>query len=121
MSRRRAARARPGAGRRAHLARALGLLLLVLGSLALVTWRQTRGHERERALRALEAEHAISQAERLELVRRAEVLRSRARVVRVARDRLGMHLPADDEIVFLPLDGGALREAAALASPEGRP
>lgn len=75
---------------------------LILASLVFVTWRQTRGLELERALGETEAERAIAEAERVDLVRRVEELRSRARIVRVARERLGMHLPADSEIVFLP-------------------
>lgn len=101
-----------GRGRRRGWLRVLGWTTLVLSSLLLVTWRQTRGLEMERALREVEAELALARAERVELVRRVEELRSRARIVRVARDRLGMHLPADSEIVFLPepaapADGGA--------------
>ena len=56
----------------------------------------------ERSLRAVEAERAIAEAERITAMRRIEELRGRARVVRVARERLGMHLPADSEIIFLP-------------------
>ena len=82
----------------------LGWLLLLLASLSLVTWRQTRGFELEQEVRAVETSRAMKEAERVELTRRIEQLRSRSRIVRVARDRLGMHLPADDEIVILPVD-----------------
>lgn len=88
-------------------------MMLVLSSLVLVTWRQTRGLQLERALGEMEAERAIAEAERVDLTRRVEELRSRARIVRVARERLGMHLPADSEIVFLPAPAGG--------QPEGRP
>ena len=84
---------------------ALGWLLLLLGSLSLVTWRQTRGLAVEREVRDLETERARAEAERVELSRRIEELRSRSRIVRVAGERLGMHLPTDDEIVFLPVAG----------------
>lgn len=61
----------------------------------------------ERALRALEAERSLAEADRVANARRIEELGSRARIVRVARDRLGMHLPEDREIVFLPaVDAG---------------
>jgi cell division protein FtsL len=83
-----------------------GCLLLVLGSLFVVTWRQTRGVAREDALRATEGERAVAEAQRVELVRRIEELRSRARVVRVARERLDMHLPEGEEIIFLPAPQG---------------
>jgi cell division protein FtsL len=80
--------------------------LLVLGSaLAVVTWRQTEGHQRERALREVRSERAVVEAERMELERRVQALTTRARVVRVARERLGMHLPTDGEIVLLPITG----------------
>jgi cell division protein FtsL len=78
-------------------------VLLLLGSLVLVTWRQTRGRDLEAGLSSIEKRHANAEAERVELVRRIEQLRSRARIVQVARDRLGMHLPTDREIVFLPI------------------
>jgi cell division protein FtsL len=56
----------------------------------------------ERELRALEEERALVEAERLSFNRQIEELGSRTRVMRVARQRLGMHLPEDDEIIFLP-------------------
>jgi hypothetical protein len=55
----------------------------------------------EAALRAVESERAIAEAERITLTAEIEELRSRARIVRVATDRLGMKLPADSDIVFL--------------------
>jgi cell division protein FtsL len=84
----------------------VGWLLLLLGSLSLVVWRQTRGVELERELRAMETERAVTEAERVELVRQIQALSSRARIVRIARDRLGMHLPEDREIIFLPVSEG---------------
>lgn len=89
--------------------RVLGWTALLLTSLLLVTWRQTRGLELERGLGVIQADREIAEAEAVELVRRVEELRSRARVVRVARDRLGMHLPDDEEIVFLasPVSGSS--------------
>lgn len=82
--------------------RAAGWLALLLGSLFFVTWRQTRGVELEGSLRDLQSQTAIAETEQVELVRRIEELRSRARILRVARDRLGMRLPEDGEIVYLP-------------------
>lgn len=94
------------ARRRVRWLKVAGWTLVLLASLSMVTWRQTQGLALERELRELESERAIVEAEAVGLVRRMEELRSRARVVRVARDRLGMHLPGDDEIVFLPAPGG---------------
>ena len=95
---------------------ALAWLLLLLASLSLVTWRQTRGLALEREVRELETARAIKEAERVELARRIEQLRSRSRIVRVARERLGMHLPEDHEIVFLPV-GDAPRPDAGEEAP----
>ena len=91
--------------------RAAGWLVLLLGSLFFVTWRQTRGVELEGSLRDLQSQTAIAETEQVELVRRIEELRSRSRILRVARDRLGMRLPEDGEIVYLP----ATAEGAAPA------
>jgi cell division protein FtsL len=95
-------RRRPGGQSRRTLLATVGWVALVLAALATVPWRQTRGVEMERELRGLETERGIAEGERLAAERRIEELRSRARVVRVARDRLGMRIPEDREIVFLP-------------------
>jgi cell division protein FtsL len=87
--------------------RAAGLLfwlVVLLSSLAVVTWRQTQGVAREQALRELRSERAIVEAEHMELERRIQALTTRARVMRVARERLGMSLPTDGEIVLLPIE-----------------
>ena len=97
--------------------RFVGWLALLLSSLVIVTWRQTRGLELEAALRDIETRRALAESERVETVRSIETLRSRARVVRVARERLGMHLAVGDEIVFLPAPIGA----APAANPEEAP
>lgn len=86
--------------------RAAGWLTLILASLFVVTWRQTYGLELETALREIETRRELAEAERVEHIRRIETLRSRARVVRVARERLGMRLAIGDEMVFLPAAGG---------------
>lgn len=93
--------------RRSGTLRAAGWLVLLLASLLFVTWRQTRGVAMEAALRDLESRTAIARTEQVELVRRIEELRSRSRVLRVARDRLGMRLPEDGEIVYLPAAAGS--------------
>lgn len=79
-----------------------GWLFVLLAALSLVTWRQTRGVEMERALQSLQTQRGIAEAERVGAVRRIEELQSRSRVMEVAGARLGMRLPQDDEIVFLP-------------------
>ena len=91
---------------------ALGGLLLLLASLSLVTWRQTRGLALERDVRRLETARALKEAERVELSRRIEQLRSRSRILQVARDRYGMHLPEDHEIVILPVGASVPADSA---------
>lgn len=108
---------RGGRGRRPGWLRAVGWLCLLLASLVVVTWRQTRGLAMERTLRELESERAVAEAERVELVRRVEALRSRARVVRVARERLDLRLPTEADIVFLPVERG---QAGAGPAAEAR-
>lgn len=98
----------PRASRQPGWVRAAGWLLLLLGSLFIVTWRQTRGLELDQALREQETRYALAEAERVELERRIARLRSRSRVVRAASARLGLHLPADNEIVFLPVRSGSV-------------
>lgn len=99
-------------GKRPGWVRALGWLAMLLASLSLVTWRQTHGLALERELRTLEGRNAGVEAERVELTRRIEQLRSRSRVLQVARDRLGMHLPQDHEIIFLPVSAAPAAESA---------
>jgi cell division protein FtsL len=101
------------------MVRALGLLALLallLGSLSFVVWRQTRGVALQREIRALEAERAIAESERLRTATRIQGLQSRARILRVARDRLGMHLPADSEVVLVPLNADTAPGGAAAES-----
>lgn len=79
----------------------------LLASLSLVVWRQSRALEALRALETVRSERAVSEAERVELSRRKQMLESRSRVVAAAGERLGMRVPGGAEIVILPLDGGA--------------
>ncbi len=112
---------RRGSGRGRALLRRAAWVALIAGSLSAVVWRQTVAHERQQELRAVRAELDVAEAERVDLVNRVQALRSRARVVRVARERLGMHLPADDEIVLLPLPADAAPAGGAGAAAEDAP
>ena len=78
---------------------ALTFALLVC-SLGLVTWRQSRALEANGVLDDLRREVAVAQAERVELEREIQVLRSRTRIVPAARE-LGMHTPVAAEQVIL--------------------
>lgn len=86
---------------------AAGWLCMILGALLVVTWRQTKGLELEAGLRTLETQRELLEAERMNHLRKIRELQSRARVVQVARDRLGMRLAVGDEIIFLPATGAA--------------
>ncbi|HYW05554.1 MAG TPA: septum formation initiator family protein [Longimicrobium sp.] len=89
--------------RRRGFARRALFVALVLAALASVVWRQTVGYERERQLAEVRAELSVADAERTEMTNRLQALQTRARITRVARERLGMHVARDEEIVMLPV------------------
>jgi cell division protein FtsL len=74
---------------------------LLYASLALVVWRQSRALDELRGLDAARSERAVLQAERSDLQREIQRLESRAHVVAVAGERLGLRTPSASEIVFL--------------------
>lgn len=79
------------------------LFAVLLASLTLVVWRQSRALEVLRQVEAVRQERVVEEARRSALLRRVEQLESRARVSEVVRDRFGMRVPEGDEIVILPL------------------
>jgi cell division protein FtsL len=95
------------------LIRAGLLFLLLLGSLTMVVWRQSRALEMQRSLEVVRRDRVVEEARRSALMRQMEQLESRARVTAAAGSRLGMRIPTGDEIVILPL---AEPPAPALAS-----
>ena len=84
------------------LGRAAFALAVLLGALAMVTWRQSRAFEALASLDDLRARASVASAEQVEVERMIQVLESRQRVVPAARERLGMHLPTGLELVILP-------------------
>ena len=97
--------------RRARFLTLLGntlLALAVAASLSVVVWRQTEGVARQRELGALREAASIAEAERTEWDNRIQALQTRTRVVRVARQRLGLHVARDHEVVLLPVPASAL-------------
>lgn len=76
----------------------------LLAALSLVTWRQSRTREALVELDGIQRSLSLVEAERAEYQRRIQVLESRSRVVRDARERLDMRPPRSDEIVLLPGD-----------------
>ena len=95
------------------------LFALLLGSLTLVVWRQSRALAVLRELDAVRRERVVEEARRAELARRIEQLESRARVSGVAQSRFGMRLPSGDEIVILPLRAPTAGLAAGSVGAEG--
>jgi cell division protein FtsL len=87
---------------RVFLGRA-AVAVAVAASLAAVVWRQTEGADRQRELSRLREEVSVLLAERTDGENRVQALQTRARVVRVARERLGLHVARDDEVVLLPI------------------
>ena len=112
----------PQAGREARRARrraALGRLAwatLIVLALGTVIWRQTVGEDRMKELEKVREEIAVAQAEKAELQTRIVQLGRRERVVRYARERLGMHVARDEEIVLLAVPASAVRPDSATPS-----
>ncbi|HEU0299001.1 MAG TPA: hypothetical protein VFR37_06085 [Longimicrobium sp.] len=102
-------RTRRRARRRGFLRRVL-VVLVVAAALASVVWRQTEGVARQRELTRIQNETSIAEAERVEWANRIQALQTRARITRVARQRLGLHVARDDEIVLLAVPAAALAE-----------
>lgn len=71
--------------------------------------RQTAGLRAARALVEARADRAELEGRRAELERRIRTARSRAVLLPLARQRLGLRLPSDSEIVLLPVPDGATR------------
>lgn len=101
------------------------LFAVLLASLTLVVWRQSRALEVLRHLENTRRERVVEEARRSALLRRVEQLESRARVSEAARDRFGMRLPEGDEIVILPLQppatGLAKRSTPVSTAPRPAP
>src|SRR5690606_2569773 len=90
----------------------------LLGSLSMVVWRQGRALEVLRALDDARSEHVLLESSRASLLREIQLLESRSRIVAVANERLGLHVPSGREIVILQLpsaDEPVSRPASRLA------
>jgi len=81
--------------------RAALAVLVLLGSLALVTWRQSRAFETAARLDEVRRQISVAEAEKVDLERHIQVLESRTHVVPAARARLGMHTATTSELVIL--------------------
>jgi hypothetical protein len=85
----------------AVLGRAAVTFVVLLGSLGMVTWRQSRSLETLARWDEVSRQVSVSRAEVVELDREIQVLTSRARVVPEARERLEMHSPDGSEFEIL--------------------
>lgn len=85
------------------LGRAAVTIAVLLGSLGLVTWRQSRALETLAELDEVRQRASVARAQVVELDRDIQFLLSRARVVPEARASLGMHTPDASELEILEL------------------
>ncbi len=116
----------PQAGREARRARRRSALLRLawaaglVAAMSLVIWRQTVGADRMRELEKVREEIRVAEAERVELQTQILTLGRRERVVGYARERLGMHVARDEEIVLLAVPASAVRpDSSATDSAAG--
>ena len=87
----------------ATLGRTVVTIAVFLGSLGLVTWRQSRALETLAELDAVRQGASVASAQVVELDRDIQFLTSRAHVVPEARARLHMHTPDASELEILDL------------------
>jgi cell division protein FtsL len=66
-----------------------------------IVWRRSIGISQSRTLRSLETERLQLEGERARLARDLQEATSRPRLGGIAERRLGMHVPADHQLVFL--------------------
>jgi cell division protein FtsL len=95
------ARRRGGGRLRGRAVVALALLGFVLVASGVI-WRRSVGIAQARELRELDRRRAQLAAERTALESDVRTAASRARIAPIAESRLGMRVPADTQVVFLP-------------------
>ncbi len=85
--------------------RGRGLIAVVLlgfvGVATGVIWRRSLGLQRAKEMRALEDRRIALEARRAQLEGEIRDASSRARLGRVAEERLGMRVPADSQVITL--------------------
>ena len=82
------------------LGRAAVTFAFLVCSLGFVTWRQSRALEVHQELDEVRRQVSVAQAERVEMEREIQVLRSRARIAPAAAE-LGLRTPDASEQVYL--------------------
>ncbi len=75
----------------------VGFVLVATG----VIWRRSLGLQRARETAALEARRVALEARRAQLDGEIRDATSRARLARIAEERLGMRVPADSQVITL--------------------
>jgi len=75
----------------------VGFVLLATG----VIWRRSIGTTRAREQQLLEQQRAALEGERAKLKGDIRDASSRAKLARVAEERLNMHVPNDSQVIFL--------------------
>jgi Flp pilus assembly protein TadB len=78
--------------------------MLLLAGMFVAVHRGARGREMAERISAISDRQEAAEVQRSELGQRIEYLRSRSRVIRAA-ERLGLHLPSEEELVILDLGG----------------
>jgi cell division protein FtsL len=76
----------------------VGFVIVAAG----VIWRRSYGVARAREQRTLETQRATLEAERAKLEGDIRDASSRAKLARVAEERLNMHIPSDSQVIRLP-------------------
>ena len=79
-------------------------IAVLLASLSLVAWRQGRAYDLQRDLEAVRDELELARTHQDELEAEETALLSRDRIVRDARDLLGLR-PPDGQVLFLSEEG----------------
>ncbi|HYV96649.1 MAG TPA: hypothetical protein VE967_04250 [Gemmatimonadaceae bacterium] len=76
----------------------LGFVLVATG----VIWRRSVGVAQARGIQDLERQRTDLEARRAALEGEIRDATSRARLARIAEDRLGMRVPSDSQVITLP-------------------
>jgi hypothetical protein len=93
--------ARRRGARRGRVQVALGLLAFLLVASGVIA-RRTAGAAKARELLALDRTRVTLEAERAKMVNDIRTASSLGRLGQVASQRLGLHIPADSQVVRLP-------------------
>jgi cell division protein FtsL len=84
----------------------LGFVLVATG----VIWRRSVGVAQARAIQKLERDRDALMGRRAALEGEIRDATSRARLARIAEDRLGMRVPSDSQVITLPRPAHPRRE-----------